>query len=145
MKMRKIGTENSRKGRRWKASRTCGNVLSIRLHFVFFFLVAPTHLGACSRFWSIGLFLQFLNQGQSVGLLGRVISSSQGLYLYTNTEKHTHTYTNTNIHALSGIRTHGPGFRASEDSARLRPVTGYILCSVQQIGTSFWGLRGGYS
>jgi hypothetical protein len=40
-------------------------------------------------------FPQFLNQGQSVGLLGRVICSSQGLYLYTNTEKHTHTYTNT--------------------------------------------------
>jgi hypothetical protein len=28
----------------------------------------------------------FLNHRQSVGLLGRVISSSQGLYLYTNTE-----------------------------------------------------------
>jgi hypothetical protein len=36
---------------------------------------------------------QFLNLGQSVGLLGRVISSSQGLYLYTNTEKRTHTNT----------------------------------------------------
>jgi hypothetical protein len=32
----------------------------------------------------------FLDQGQSVGLIGRVISSSQGLYLYTNTEKQTH-------------------------------------------------------
>jgi hypothetical protein len=27
-----------------------------------------------------------------------------------------------NIHALSGIRTHGPGFRANEDSAWLRPL-----------------------
>jgi hypothetical protein len=35
-------------------------------------------------------FPQFLNQGHSVGLFGRVISSSQGLYLYTNTGKHTH-------------------------------------------------------
>jgi hypothetical protein len=33
---------------------------------------------------------QFLDQGQSVGLLGRVISSSQGLYLYTNTDKRTY-------------------------------------------------------
>jgi hypothetical protein len=49
------------------------------------------HVGACSRFWSIGLiFNQYLNQGRSVGLLGRVISSSQGIYLYTNTEKHIH-------------------------------------------------------
>jgi hypothetical protein len=35
----------------------------------------------------------FLDPTQSVGLLGRVISSSQGLWLYTNTEKRT--YTNT--------------------------------------------------
>jgi hypothetical protein len=35
----------------------------------------------------------FVDLRQSEGLLGRVISSSQGLYLYTNTEKHT--YTNT--------------------------------------------------
>jgi hypothetical protein len=34
----------------------------------------------------------FLDLRQSVGLLGRVISSSQGLYLYTNTEKHTYTH-----------------------------------------------------
>jgi hypothetical protein len=33
--------------------------------------------------------------------------------------KHIHTQ---NIHALSGIRTHDPGFRASEDSACLRPL-----------------------
>jgi hypothetical protein len=55
------------------------------------------HLGACSTLGSLlpllehrAEFPQFLNQGQSVGLLGRVISSSQGLYLYTNTEKRTH-------------------------------------------------------
>jgi hypothetical protein len=50
------------------------------------------------------------------------------LYLYTNTEKHTQTL---NMHALSWIRTHDPGFRASENSACLRPL-GYrdrpVLC-----------------
>jgi hypothetical protein len=50
-----------------------------------------------------------------VGLLGRVISSSQGLYL--NIGPHTQ-----NIHALSEIRTHDPGFRASEDSTCLRQL-----------------------
>jgi hypothetical protein len=51
----------------------------------------------CSHKWELAPalehraeFPQFLNQGQSVGLLGRAISLSQGLYLYTNTEKHTH-------------------------------------------------------
>jgi hypothetical protein len=50
-----------------------------------------------------------------------VISSSQGLYLYTNTEKRIYTQT-PNIYSLSGIRTHDPGFRASEDSSCLRPL-----------------------
>jgi hypothetical protein len=50
-----------------------------------------------------------LDLRQSAGLLGWVISSLQGLYLYINTEKRTHTQT-LNIHALSGIRTHDSGF-----------------------------------
>jgi hypothetical protein len=99
------------------------------LYFYVPYLYIPSssflpHLRVCSRFWSLGLSFLFLDQGQSVGLLGRVISSSQGLYLYTNTKKKkTHTHTQTiNLHALSGIRTDGPGFRASEDSASPRPL-----------------------
>jgi hypothetical protein len=53
----------------------------------FFFLVAPT-LGSLLPL--LEHRPQFLDQGQSVGLLGRVIRSSQGLYLYTYTEKRTH-------------------------------------------------------
>jgi hypothetical protein len=67
--------------------------------------------------WSRGLISQFLDHSQTAGLLERVISSSQGLYL--NTEKRAHT---SNIHALSGIRTHDPGLRASEDSTCLRQL-----------------------
>jgi hypothetical protein len=59
-----------------------------------------------------------LDLRHTVGFLRQVISSSQGLYLYTNTEKRAHT---PNIYVLSGIRIHDPGFRASEDSACLRP------------------------
>jgi hypothetical protein len=54
-------------------------------------------LPRCSHTWAFAPalehraeFPQFLNLGQSVRLLGRVISSSQGLYLYTNKEKRTH-------------------------------------------------------
>jgi hypothetical protein len=56
--------------------------------YIFFVLFAPT-------FWSIGLIFQFLDHSQTVGLLGRVISSSQGLYLYrtTQTQKDAHTHT----------------------------------------------------
>jgi hypothetical protein len=61
---------------------------------------------------------------QSVGLIGRVIGPSQGLYLNTEhkhriTRAHAHTRTHThtpNINALSGIRTHDYGLRASEES-----------------------------
>jgi hypothetical protein len=66
--------------------------------------------------------LQLLDLGQSVGLLGRVISSSQGLYLPVHKDKKTHTqHKHYNIHALGGIRTHGPGVHAGEDSSCLRP------------------------
>jgi hypothetical protein len=54
----------------------------------------------------------------SVGLLGRVIRSSRGLYLYTNTEKRTCTHTNTKLPCPEW----DPGFRASEDSTSLRPL-----------------------
>jgi hypothetical protein len=66
----------------------------------------------------LSVSLQLLDLGQSEGLLGRVISSSQGLCLYTNTTQ------TLNIHAQSGIRSHGPGARASEDSLCLR-LLGY--------------------
>jgi hypothetical protein len=64
-------------------------------------------IGPWPLFQSLNLFTQ------SVGLLGRGISPSQGRYL--------HTGQHTDIHALSGIRTHDPSVRASEDSSWLRP------------------------
>jgi hypothetical protein len=57
---------------------------------------------------------------QTVGLLGRVISPSQGRYLHTRQHKH-RMDAHTNIRALSGIRTHNPSVRANEDSSCLRP------------------------
>jgi hypothetical protein len=43
--------------------------------------------------------------------------------LLVHKHRKTHTYTQTlNIHALSGIRTHDPGFPESEDSACLRSL-----------------------
>jgi hypothetical protein len=57
---------------------------------------------------------------RSVGLLGRGISPSQGLYLHTEQYKHRINAHNTDIHALSGIRTHDPSVRASEDSSCLK-------------------------
>jgi hypothetical protein len=60
---------------------------------------------------------------QTVGLLGRVISSSQGLYLNTGQHKYRiNAYTHINIHGLCAIRTHEPVFRAREVSSCLRQL-----------------------
>jgi hypothetical protein len=87
--------------------------------FIFFlWLYSPIQALAASMKLSVSL--QVLDLGQSVGFLERVINSSQGLYLYTNTEQHTTQALN--IHTLSGIRTHDPGVRGSEDSSCVRPL-----------------------
>jgi hypothetical protein len=62
--------------------------------------------------------IQFRNHFlRAVGLLGRVISPSQGLYLNKGQHKDT-----VNINALSGIRTHDHSVRANEDSSCVRPL-----------------------
>jgi hypothetical protein len=59
---------------------------------VIFFPLAPL-LGSLLPYWSTGLITQFLDHSQAVGLLGRVISSSQVLYLNTGQHKHRKTLT----------------------------------------------------
>jgi hypothetical protein len=53
----------------------------------------------------------------TVGLLGRGISPSHGLYLHIEQDKHIIHAHSTDIH----VRTHDPSVRASEDSSCLRP------------------------
>jgi hypothetical protein len=59
---------------------------------------------------------KFLNPyKQSVGLVGRGMSASQGRYLHTGQYKHKmNSYTD--IYASSGIRNHDPSVPAGEDS-----------------------------
>jgi hypothetical protein len=59
-------------------------------HYTFFFLWLYSPIEASAASMKLSVSLQLLDLGQSVGFLGRVINSSQGLYLYTNTEKRTH-------------------------------------------------------
>jgi hypothetical protein len=64
-----------------------------------------------------------------VGLLGRVISPSQGLYLHRTTQ---HRKTRTNIHPFSGIRTHDPSNQpvnthASDRTATVTGCKDYII------------------
>jgi hypothetical protein len=64
------------------------SMTNLALFFFSFGSTAPIQALAASMKLSVSL--QLLDLGESVELLGRVISSSQGLYLYTNTEKPTY-------------------------------------------------------
>jgi hypothetical protein len=76
-------------------------------------MVLPAH----SEPWLLTKFLIHLSQ--SVGLLGRLISLTQEIYLNIGQHKQNKRIHTPNIHALSGIRTHDPSVRASEDSSCL--------------------------
>jgi hypothetical protein len=78
------------------------------------------YYGSTALFWALTAFSVSWSCKQSVGFLGRGISPSQGLYLHTEQHKHRVNAHNTD-YALSGIRTHDPSVRASEDSSYLRP------------------------
>jgi hypothetical protein len=77
------------------------------------------------KVWANGLFRfrsltsEIMNLfGQLVGLLGRGISPTQGLYLHRTTQ---HRKKRTHIHDPSRIRTCYPNVRAAEESTCLRP------------------------
>jgi hypothetical protein len=63
------------------------------------------------------LFRFFIFFTQSVGILGRGISPSQGRYLHIGQHKHR---INADIHASSGIQTHDPSVCEGQDSSCLR-------------------------
>jgi hypothetical protein len=78
------------------------------------------YYGSTALCWALAAFSGSWSYIQSLGLLGRVIIPSQGRYLHTEQQKHRINANNTDIHDLSGIRTHDPSVRASEDSSCLR-------------------------
>jgi hypothetical protein len=83
------------------------------------------HFSHLLRIRPCGLFQfritsEIMNHRHMVGLLGRVISSSQGLYLHRTTK---HKQRRANIHALSGIRTRDPVYERSRPASQTaRPL-----------------------
>jgi hypothetical protein len=82
------------------------NSVYLQMFFLLLWRYSP-NLGLGLTPWNSPFHFGFVDLRQSVGLLGRVISWSQGLYLYTNTEKRKHTNTKHPC-PLSGIRTRLP-------------------------------------
>jgi hypothetical protein len=78
------GTQN------WPLIREIIKTRANCINTYFFPLWLYSQIQAFSTSMKLSVSLQLLDPGQSVGLPGRVISSSQGLYLYINTEKRTH-------------------------------------------------------
>jgi hypothetical protein len=81
--------------------------------FFFLWRCSP-NLGLGLPPWNSPFYFGLLDLRHSVELLGRVISPSQGLYLYTNTEKRTHTYIHKHQTSMLWVR--------FEPSACLRPL-----------------------
>jgi hypothetical protein len=80
-------------------------------YYPIFSPVAPQSLKDLGRL-TYRSFLELFRH--MVGLLGRVISPLQSLYLHRTTQ---HRNTRTNIHALSGIRTHDPSNQPAKTHA----------------------------
>jgi hypothetical protein len=93
-------------------------LVAVTINPFFFLWRYSLNLGLGLPPWNSPFHFGFLDLSQSIGLLGWVISSSQGLYLYKNTEKRTHTKT-LNIHALSGFE---PTIPASERAKTVRAL-----------------------
>jgi hypothetical protein len=94
------------------------------LTFLFFSWLLSPAFGTSPPliFWFPNLFRHM------VGLLGRVISSLQGLYLHRTTQ---HRKTRTNIHALTGIRTRDPMYERSMPAPQIaRPLYNCFLLNI---------------
>jgi hypothetical protein len=92
-------------------------LINLFTYFLFHWLYSP--LGP----WPLLFFFQFhdhFTDGRTSWTRDQHVASPLPKHRTTQTQiKHIHT---PNIHALRGIRTHDPSFRASEDSSWLRPL-----------------------
>jgi hypothetical protein len=87
------------------ATMSCTNICACTYTHACFFLWLYSPIQASAASTKLSVSLQLLDIKQSVGLLGSVISLSQGLCTQT-----------LNINPLSGIQTHCSGICASKDS-----------------------------
>jgi hypothetical protein len=93
-----------------------------KLHF--FFSLSPLWIRSIGLF-QFRIISEIMNHRQTVGLLGRVISSSQGLCLHRTTQ---HRQMRTNIYALNGIRTRDPVYQRSRSAPQTaRPLDRHIF------------------
>jgi hypothetical protein len=98
-------------------------MLITRAFFAFFIPSLLLPLWSLRPLWSTELISQFLDHftdGRTPRTGDQLVARSLPVHRTTQLRK-THTDT-PNIHDLSGIRTHDPGFQASEDSTWLRPL-----------------------
>jgi hypothetical protein len=108
-----------RRGRHLRPSEEHVKIAKPKDPFIYYFLPLAPLLGSSLTYWSTGLITQSLCHSQVVGLLGRVISSSQGLYL--NTGQHKHRKMRTHIKHQCPRRDSNPQSRLPSD----RRLLGY--------------------
>jgi hypothetical protein len=105
------------------------NTLNLQRHIPMQLIMKVVNISSLLRIRPIGLFQfritsEIMNR-HMVGLLGRVISSSQRLYLHRTTQRR---QTRTNIHALSGIQTRDPVYERSRPAPQtVQPLGQQVL------------------
>jgi hypothetical protein len=82
-------------------------------------------LGSSLPYWSTGLITHFLDLSQAAGLLGRVISSSQGLSI--NTGQYKYRKTRTHIKHPCPMRDSNQQSRPPSDRKLFMPQTARLL------------------
>jgi hypothetical protein len=88
-----------------RASRDYDPIMRNSLNYCSYYYY---YYGSTTLCWALAAFSVSRSYAQSVALLERGISPSQGLYLHTEQHEHIINSHNTDIHALSGTRNHDP-------------------------------------
>jgi hypothetical protein len=114
------------------------NYVSEVQHIIIFFPLVPS-LESSLPYWSTELIPQFLDLSQAVGFLGRVISSSPGLYL--NTGQHKHRKTRTHIKHPCPGRNSNPQSRPPSDRCLSMPQTYYNNVAITCLTKSLTEVR----
>jgi hypothetical protein len=96
----------------------CSDLMLVRMFLYISFIHSSMALQLLVGPWPLLQLPIFFTQ--TIGLLGRVISPSQGRYLPRGQHKY-RINAHTDVYALSGIRAHDPSFRAREHSLCSRP------------------------
>jgi hypothetical protein len=115
--------------------------LSAAIQVSFFLWRYRPNLGHGLLPWNSPFHFGFLDLRHSVGLPGRVISSSQGLYLYTYTHKHQTSMNWVRFEPMTPGSERAKTVHALDLSATVTGTSVISICNLHSIPIILYGLR----